>query len=74
MVLAIAAPMAFGIAAVTPRERAAEAALLLAMLGAASSIAALNLTSEGRLEDALKADLASIIFNLFSTAKSLEVI
>lgn len=70
----IAAPLATGISFGAPKEYAPAASVLLAALGAGSGILGLLLAREGMIEAALVADTASIIFDIFSILKALEVI
>lgn len=70
--LLVAAPLALGIAGATPREHAPAAALLLAVLGAASGAVGLALAHEGRIEEALAVDVASVLFDILSILKALE--
>lgn len=70
----IATPIAAGISFATPKEYAPSASLLFAALGVGSGILGLLLAREGKIEAALTADMASIIFDIFSILKALELI
>ena len=70
----IAAPLAAGISFATPRDYAPAASVLLAALGAGSGMLGLLLVREGFIEAAIVADVASVLFDIFSILKALEVI
>ena len=70
----VAVPAALGVSLATPKEYSPTLSVLLAMLGAASGIYGLMLAREGQIEAALVADTASIMFDLLSIAKALELI
>ena len=73
-VLMVATPLATGISLVTPKEFSPKVSLLLAALGAGAGIFGLLLAREGRIEEAVIADMASIMFDLFSILNALELL
>lgn len=72
--LIVAAPAAVGVSLAIPKEYSPALSVLLASLGAGCGIIGLNLAREGQLEAALTWDMASIMFDLLSIAKALELI
>ena len=73
-VLIIAAPAAMGISLVAPKKYSPTLAVLLASIGTVCRIFSLYMTRQGQLEAALVADNASIMFDLLSIVKALELI
>ena len=70
----IAAPMATGVSLAVPKEYSPALSVLLASLGAGCGIIGLHLARQGQLEAALAWDMASIMFDLLSIVKALELI
>jgi len=70
--LIIAAPAAVGVSLAVPKEYSLT--ILLASIGVGCGIIGLNLASKGQIEAALTWDVASIMFDLLSIVKALEII
>lgn len=72
--LIIVAPAAVGASLAAPKEYSPALSVLLASLGAGCGIIGLQLARDGQLETAMAWDVASIMFDLLSIAKALELI
>jgi len=72
--LIIAAPAAVGVSLAVPKEYSPALTILLASIGVGCGIIGLNLASKGQIEAALTWDVASIMFDLLSIVKALEII
>jgi hypothetical protein len=71
--LIIAAPAAVGVSLATPKEYSTKLSLLLASMGLGCGIIGLYMARQGQPESALVADTASIMFDLLSILKALEM-
>lgn len=71
-VLMVATPLTTGLSLAAPKGYSLKVSLLLATLGAGSGILGLLLAREGRIEEALIADMTSIMFDIFSILNALK--
>lgn len=72
-VISIVAPTLFGASEVS-RKHASKWALLFASVGVAAGINGIRLALKGEMDKALLSDATSIIFDLMSILKALEVL
>ena len=73
-IVSVVAPALFGTSHVHPKEHAGEWALLFAVIGVGAGITGLSLAHKGKIEEALTADVVSIVFDVMSIVKAVEIL
>jgi hypothetical protein len=73
-IVSVAAPTLFGTSHIHPKEHAGKWALLFAIIGVGAGVTGITLANKGKMEEALTADAISIIFDLMSIVKAVEIL